>query len=308
MGRQLQQRIFLGLGLAPCLLFLAVTAAAAPQQQASQPAADDCQSCHGETHDDWAESMHGRATDNRAFLLEWKRQDSPQECLVCHTTGFDPSSGEWEADGITCEVCHGPPLEDHPQTIMPSKGGAEDCGSCHVDTHIQWQVSGHGHADLSCGNCHNPHTTEIRAADSQALCRTCHNQESHFYELTAHASEGLLCTDCHLRLTDASAGEGHGRRIHTFEVDLRSCTQCHGAEMHYPVTNAMLPPVMTAETVQADEATATPSNEPLAARIVDEPQPVSGFTYILAVTVGVVLGVIIAPGLDRLLRRPASKR
>lgn len=310
MGRRLLEKILLGLCLVLPLLFITVTAGEArSSQQESEPPADECQSCHSDTHDDWAESMHGQATDNRAFLLEWKKQNSPQECLACHTTGFDPLTGEWEADGITCEVCHGPAPSDHPESIMPTKGSAEDCGSCHVDTHKQWEISGHGHNDLTCNNCHNPHTTEIKAADSQALCRTCHNQESHFYEMTAHAEQGLLCTDCHLRLTDASAGEGHGNRIHTFDVDLRSCTQCHGAEMHYPVRDAMLPHDETAQTAEEGDLTVTPSHEPLSASLTSTPEPANSTTnYALALTVGLALGIIVAPGLDHLYRRMRRNR
>lgn len=310
MGRRSLLKLFIGLCLVLPLLFVVVTAGEASsaqqesEQQETDPPVEECESCHSDTHADWAESMHGQATNNRAFLLEWKKQNSPQECLACHTTGFDPLTGEWEADGITCESCHGPAPSDHPESIMPTQGAAEDCGSCHVDTHVQWQVSEHGHNNLTCNNCHNPHTTEIKAADSQTLCRTCHNQESHFYEMTAHAEQGLLCTDCHLRLTDASAGEGHGNRIHTFDVDLRSCTQCHGAEMHYPVRDAMGATAETEPIAVEGDGTATPSVEPLAENIQDAPTPANHTTnYALALTVGLALGIIVAPGLDHLYRR-----
>lgn len=309
MSRHSIRTIFAALCLALPLLFISIRAGQA-QTQPEHPDTGDqtCESCHGDTYDDWAESMHGRATDNRAFLLEWKKQGSPEECMACHTTGFDPHTGDWEADGITCEVCHGPAPDDHPQSIMPTSGAAADCGSCHVDTHVQWQVSEHGHADLTCDNCHNPHTTEIKADDSQALCRSCHNQESHFYEETAHAAQGLLCVDCHLRYTDASAGEGHGNRIHTFDVDLKSCTQCHGAEMHYPVQNAMLPHEASATLELVSDPTGTPSHEPLAASLVADPAPASGINYVLAVGVGLALGIIVAPGIDHLYRRLSRDR
>lgn len=311
MGKRLLGRILIALCLALPLLLVVVTASearSAQQESEPDPAIEECESCHAETHAEWAESMHGRATDNRAFLLEWTKQGNSEDCLSCHTTGYDPLTREWVADGITCENCHGPAPADHPDSIMPTAGSAEDCGSCHVDTHVQWQTSGHGHADLSCENCHNPHTTEIRAEDSQALCRTCHNQESHFYELTAHAEQGLLCTDCHLRLTDASAGEGHGKRIHTFDVDLRSCTQCHGAEMHYPVQNAMLPQEEQEVATQASTDPEAAVTQTPATSIVEVPEPANGANYVLAVTVGLALGIIVAPGLDHLYRRMTRNR
>lgn len=310
MGRQSLVKFFIGLCLVLPLILITVQVGEAHSrtQEADPPPTEDesCQSCHADTHGDWMESMHGRATDNRAFLLEWKKEDNPQECLACHTTGFDPLTGEWEADGITCESCHSPSPVDHPQEIMPTKSTAEDCGTCHVDTELQWRVSGHGQHDLSCVNCHNAHTTDIRASDPQALCRTCHNQESHFYEMTAHADQGLLCTDCHLRVTDASVGEGHGQRIHTFGVDLRSCTQCHGQEMHYPVRDAMTAPQEVALIAEETPEEATPTAQ--APALNDDPQPANGMNYILAVTVGLALGIIVAPGLDHLYRRMRRNR
>lgn len=312
MGRQSLAKIFIGLCFALPLLFFTVKVGEARSRvQEAEPTptnTESCQSCHADTHDDWMDSMHGQATDNRAFLLEWKKDGNPEECLACHTTGFDPITGEWDADGITCESCHSPAPADHPQEIMPTKATAEDCGTCHVDTELQWRTSGHGQQDLSCVNCHNAHTTGIRANDPQELCRTCHNQESHFYELTAHAEQGLQCTDCHLRVTDASSGEGHGQRIHTFGVDLRSCTQCHGEEMHYPVEDAMSSPQEVAMTVDETTLEATPAAQPPAPALADEPQPASETNYILAVTVGLALGIIVAPGLDHLYRRVTRSR
>lgn len=308
MGSRSRARIIVGLFLVAPLLLVTVVAAQAqePQQEPTPTDAESCQECHSDTHTDWLDSMHGQATNNRVFLLEWKKEGSSEECLSCHTTGFDPITGEWSADGITCDACHGPAPVDHPQEIMPTKADAEDCGTCHVDTHIQWQTSGHGQNDLTCVNCHNPHTTDIKAPDSQALCRTCHNQESHFYEMTAHAEQGLLCTDCHLRVSDASIGEGHGKRIHTFGVDLRSCTQCHGTEMHYPVTDAMLPHEEEPELTPTAMLTVT--EQAPAPNMVAEPHPASGTNYILAVTVGLALGIIVAPGLDHLYRRFSRNR
>ena len=307
MGSRSARKVIAGLCLIlPLLIITAVAVEARSPHQEPEPAAESCQECHSDTHADWLESMHGQSTDNRAFLLEWKKDGNPQECLSCHTTGFDPLTGEWVANGITCDACHGPAPADHPQDIMPTEAEAADCGTCHVDTHVQWQSSGHGQNDLTCINCHSPHATALKADDSQALCRTCHNQESHFYEMTAHAQQGLLCTDCHLRVTDASAGEGHGKRIHTFGVDLRSCTQCHGTEMHYPVQDAMLPHVE--EAAVQPTTTVQPTAEPVTSSLATEPQPANETNYILAVTVGLALGIIVAPGLDHLYRRVTRNR
>ena len=33
---------------------------------------------------------------------------------------------------------------------------------CHLDTHDEWEASQHS-KDLTCNQCYNPHTTDIRA-------------------------------------------------------------------------------------------------------------------------------------------------
>ena len=73
------------------------------------------------------------------------------------------------------------------------------CGQCHVDTFAEWETSQHGQEELTCARCHNPHSNELRLGSMQDTCRTCHKEETHFFTFTAHAEEGLLCTDCHCK-------------------------------------------------------------------------------------------------------------
>src|SRR5690606_17805167 len=109
------------------------------------------------------------------------------------------------------------------------------------DTLAEWEVSEHGEQGMTCNQCHNPHTAELRQANSQELCNSCHNTEGHYYSFTGHAAEGMLCTDCHLRINDSpDAGTmGHGGRIHTFKIDLQSCNDCHLGDMHSEIDEAM---------------------------------------------------------------------
>ena len=98
-------------------------------------------------------------------------------------------------------------------------------------------------------------------------------------------------------------GQGHGQRVHTFNVDLKSCTQCHGAEMHYPVQNAMVP----AEEAEAEApiipADFAPRAEPLAEEVQRAPADANPLNYILAVGLGLGLGIIVAPGIESLYRQ-----
>ncbi|MDX1688602.1 MAG: cytochrome c3 family protein [Candidatus Promineifilaceae bacterium] len=299
---------FIGLCLALALLLLTVAAgeAGAPRQD-GDAASDDCQSCHGEIHGEWEDGMHGQAASDREFQQEWKKEGSPIECMACHTTGFDPATGDWAVEGIDCTVCHDSAGVDHPEEILPTADSAESCGTCHEETFAEWEKSVHGDETLDCVNCHNPHTTDLRAENSQALCQTCHNEESHFYDFTAHAAEGLLCTDCHLRVSDAAMGlgEGHSQRVHTFQVDLRSCTQCHGEEMHYPVREAMHLPGED-EVVQSGVSDVT---NPVARveALARTPEDANPFTYLLAVVVGLGVGITLSPVLDGVYRRLKSR-
>lgn len=312
MQGRLLRKIIVGLcfALPLFLITVAVGEASTRYQEGAAPEGSEeaCKSCHGEIYEQWTDSMHSQAATDLVFQRAWKKEGSPPECLTCHTTGFDLESGTWEEDGIACSVCHAPEAANHPEEIMPTDASSDACGSCHEDTYADWQDSVHGKEELACINCHNPHTADLKVDSSQELCQTCHNEESHFYNFTAHAEEGLLCTDCHLRVADsATMGEGHSQRKHTFEVDLMSCTQCHGDEMHYPVQDAMGEEEEPASTTREDNilqaGLSLPTSE-RATRIVDEePQSNNPLTYILAIAAGLGVGIIVTPGLDALYRR-----
>jgi predicted CXXCH cytochrome family protein len=190
---------------------------------------------------------------------------------------------------------------------MPTQATSAACGTCHTETYAEWQTSQHGEESLNCINCHNPHTTSLKAEDELALCNSCHNQETHFYAFTAHAAKGLTCTDCHLRVSDEPMGGGHGQRLHTFDVDLASCNQCHGGEMHYPVQDAMGGSEEIAEAVVPAAFEGQPEVERAEIAAEPAPQESNPFTHILAVVVGLGLGVIIAPALEGAYRRARSR-
>jgi nitrate reductase cytochrome c-type subunit len=62
---------------------------------------DDCQGCHEIIEAHWQESGHAKAITNTVFQQAWQEQGQPNECLACHTTGYDAETGAYEADSIT---------------------------------------------------------------------------------------------------------------------------------------------------------------------------------------------------------------
>lgn len=293
-------RFVVGLCFAfPVGILAAVTVQA--QTLDEQPTQNDCEGCHEIIQTHWKDSAHANSVQDPQFQQAWLVQGSPNECLSCHTTGFDPVAGTWEAESVACSICHNPAPNDHPEQIMPTDISSRMCGTCHLDTHAEWQGSIHGQEDLACVRCHSPHTTGLRADGVQALCQSCHNEEAHFFAYTGHADEGLLCSDCHLRVSEAEMGDGHGRRVHAFTVDLDTCSQCHNEEMHYPTGDAMT----AGENPGASEPVVSMAS---AVPVQEEPDPVSPFGFaVLASLVGMGFGMIIAPWLEKWNRRVKDK-
>lgn len=291
-------RIVVGICFAMPMAFIAVAVVQA-RPSLQETTQDECQDCHESIQTHWADSAHAQAADDVAFQEAWQQEGSPIECLSCHTTGFDLESGTWEQEGVTCAVCHFPVSEEHPEAIMPTDISSRLCGTCHVDTYSEWEISSHGQEELACVRCHNPHTTGLKKSDVQEVCQACHNQETHFFTYTGHAEEGLLCADCHLRVSEAQMGEGHGQRQHTFVVDIETCTSCHGDNMHYPTGNEsdQMAPIAASSTLPLGRATVSA-----------QPNPVSPLGFaVIAALVGMGSGMILAPWLENWYRRSSRE-
>jgi hypothetical protein len=134
----------------------------------------------------------------------------------------------------------------------------------------------------------------------QDTCRTSHKEETHFFNFTAHADEGLLCTDCHLETKSNLLGNGHSQVSHTFSVGSDTCTACHSPEMHEP--QELVPP--------SNDSTHPPTEYLEAGFLmVDDngnsaasPQPSSHSPYnfvILASLSGMAFGLVGSPWLEK---------
>ena len=295
MLKKLLRRLVFGIGFAVLFSLVAVAVSEAGPPSQSGPVRTDCDQCHGSVVQNWEVSSHGMALENPAFQESWLEKGQPSECLSCHTTNYDPESGTWAADGVACASCHDGQTGPHPETAMPTDSSSRMCGTCHIDTHAEWQVSAHGEGELACVRCHNPHTTELRASNMEELCSNCHSEESYFFGSTAHAQQELSCTDCHLKVSESPLGEGHGRREHSFGVDLETCNQCHSDEMHLvsmeeesnaPAVTIINNPIAGGES--CEDAELAMSSEPDSA-------PASPLNYLLVAAVGLTFGVAVSP-------------
>ncbi|MDX1415548.1 MAG: multiheme c-type cytochrome [Candidatus Promineifilaceae bacterium] len=302
MFKRVLWRLLVGICFAFPLGILAAVSVQA-QEVEEEDTESECIGCHEITQTHWEESAHGQAYNDPVFQKAWREQNSPDACLECHTTGFDKVTGIFQTENVSCSVCHGPEIGEHPEEIMPTDISSRLCGTCHLDSHADWESSSHGQEDLACVRCHNAHTTELRTDGVQDLCRSCHNDAAHFYNDTAHANEGLLCSDCHLRVSDATLGDGHAQRQHTFIVDLDTCADCHSDDMHYPQ------PAGKVHEQQKSIEEETPALAIGSMQDVQQnPDPVGPMGFaVLASLVGMGFGIIAAPWLTK-WNRSVEKR
>ncbi|QIE43720.1 tetratricopeptide repeat protein (plasmid) [Rhodobacteraceae bacterium SC52] len=206
-----------------------------------------CEACHGpgSGHIEWATTQTAPAPENYGFSAFFDTaQAEIQQCAGCHSrrTAF--------GDG---NPLPGTPFDDAYELALLRPG------LYHADGQIQDEVYVTGSflqskmyaKGVSCGNCHEPHTAELKA-DGNAVCTQCHSPagnpdfpslrgavyddiEHHFHD---PASEGASCTSCHM--IERTYMGIDGRRDHSFRVprpDLAAetgapdaCTDCHSDE------------------------------------------------------------------------------
>jgi predicted CXXCH cytochrome family protein len=294
--KRLMTRLLVGLAFALPMMLLATALAVAepapaPQHQVT---ADNCLACHSKINDSWMVGAHGKAATDEKFLAAWKENNNDPTCMSCHSTGYDKVSQTWQKEGVTCVACH-PLNTNHPKEPMQVDRTGKLCGTCHTETYFEWQASTHRNNDLACSSCHDPHQTELKAADPAKLCATCHQAMSESFTHSAHSQQGLTCADCHLTQLSSDPIEGHARRDHTFSVRLDACNKCHSYQMHDPQKAMDVQP--TPQLVDAMAAVVTTP-------VTTEPQPVSPFGFaIVAGLIGLAFGMVLAPWLEKMYKR-----
>jgi predicted CXXCH cytochrome family protein len=229
--------------------------------------ADNCASCHEDVHAMWHKGGHGdaRGADalaqqenclachkdipetsmpdatkaNQSFTDFWADQGKPTNCLECHVTGYDPATGTWKTDGITCESCHSPIPSNHPTDNIPVDKNTDLCRTCHTDARFGWDAwneSAHSKNDITCSNCHNPHSTALKpvdesATDASSLCENCHKDMAQNTSHLKHVETGATCIMCHV---GPSKGDDDFHQVpdHDFKAKLDACNSCHADQMH----------------------------------------------------------------------------
>ncbi|HEX6268961.1 MAG TPA: cytochrome c3 family protein [Anaerolineales bacterium] len=265
----------------------------------------DCVVCHTDFQMSWQNGPHGQAGNDPIFLEEWTKQGKPGACLVCHTTGYDPATATYDAEGVTCEACHGPAPADHPKSPMPVDRTTDLCGRCHSDTRFGWQdwkVSTHYQRGMDCATCHDPHSASLKKVagprlgektdEVSQLCINCHKEYSMDFSYTSHHQKGISCVDCHVKHLENAERTTHTVPDHSFNASLASCNTCHAEQMHSPTEDS------SGEGTTAAVAE-IPSDLKLAS-VTPEPDPVSpiGFST-LAGLIGLAGGMVLAPWLER---------
>ena len=173
-------------------------------------------------------------------------QDSvgPETCAQCHPSQAsvwgDSSHAQVQTSGaqagVTCEVCHGTYVPNHPQEgLMQLPADGSCCRTCHTDTYQQWHETGHAGSNVQCTSCHVPHSQETRLS-AEELCESCHREEAEHW---VHHEAGVHCTDCHLATSTPSETTGDLRVMagdvapdHRFKLAVEACVDCHKESIH----------------------------------------------------------------------------
>ncbi len=293
-------RTIIGYLVLLALLFMATLPVEA-QDPTPVAGSAECEGCHEGLRAYWEASSHAQALSDPVFQQAWNEAGRKTECLACHTTGFDAATGTYAIEGVACTACHAPVVANHPDNFMPTDVSSRLCGNCHLDTYAEWEESRHGSEEMACGQCHNPHTTNLRASDTQQLCQTCHQEEGHFYAMTSHAQSGILCTECHLRIMEGEPpGEGHGQRQHSFTVDLETCNHCHLMDMHAPTTDQASGQSSMVMVETLGRTTTAP-----AADLSPELPMLNPIMLMAPAGLGLLFGVLLAPWMEQWNRRRA---
>jgi hypothetical protein len=190
-----------------------------------------CRECHESEFQAWSNTTHARASFDPVFQVYLQQAEEPGECFACHTTGYNAITGQFMLAGVTCEACHGPYREGHPEESMVIAASEDLCGTCHPSTLIEWTSSRHGKVGVTCVDCHEVHTQKTRAAAAtNSLCAGCHRDTLRDATHTIHSQADVRCIDCHLARPGDDAGDavsGHAVTGHSFAVFVSTCNDCH---------------------------------------------------------------------------------
>lgn len=231
----------ISIGLTIGLIILSIStrltqAASLPQEDDPITPAEvkDCGECHLDILNNWSGSPHAHAFDDPVFQERWQGMGTPGDCLACHTTNYQASTGEYTAEGVYCEACHGESVASHPPEVIPIRADTDYCGTCHTTTMSEWRLTGHGTADVGCMDCHDPHNQNALFEVADEMCLNCHEEEMGDYLNDMHIQKEIGCVDCHALVIppDPIPDDGIVPTGHTFTVTQKTCVACHTDTLH----------------------------------------------------------------------------
>jgi hypothetical protein len=196
--------------------------------------AKECQECHLDVTNHWSSSAHAHAYDDPVFQTRWVGMGEPGECLTCHTTGYSPSTGEFDIEGISCQSCHGAVAKDHPDAVVPILADTEYCGTCHTTTLGEWHLTGHASSEIGCTDCHDPHSQDPLFEVADDMCLNCHEESMGDYLEDTHHSKDIGCVDCHALVIppEVPPEDGIVPTGHAFTITPATCVACHTDSLH----------------------------------------------------------------------------
>lgn len=306
--KRLLLSLFIALPVLGVLLLFSQTKASAETGQQPQPS--DCGACHQDFVASWQSGKHAGAGQNETFLAGWEAQGQPGACLTCHAPDQAASPEARLQEGVSCQACHGPVLENHPTENMPVDTSGQVCAKCHSDPSFgdAWSSSAHYQTGMPCTTCHNPHTNSFKAAPGEQgsmtenpsmLCENCHKDIAATAEHSNHADANVACVDCHLGVKVADGSDPHKTPNHSFMPTLDTCNACHSAQMH-TTTGALA----ADQGAGGEEANPEGAAVAQAALFSGTPSPVSPLGYaVIALLVGLAGGFALSPLLERSSRR-----
>lgn len=216
-----------------------------------------CESCHGpgSDHIDWARSSN--QGDNNGLQVQYSKQLNwviAEGMSIANPQG-DPHRGA-TTEIESCAACHSrrskissAPINNYPRdkTFLDHyQLQTLEQGLYHADGQIEDEVYVYGsflqskmhQRGVTCSNCHNPHSLELKA-EGNALCAGCHAPQT--YDTPKHHhheqadSTGAQCVNCHMPATvymGVDARRDHSMRVPrpdiTAQIDApNACNMCH---------------------------------------------------------------------------------
>lgn len=225
----------------PAMVSLVTPVQAAPLGQEDNPgdphegqATQDCKECHLDIANNWSDSPHAHAFDDANFQTQWESLGQKGDCLACHTTNYQATTGTYDAEGVECQACHGTVGAEHPPSIVPIKADTEYCGSCHTTTLGEWRLTGHGSAGIGCMDCHDPHSQGALFKVADDMCLNCHENTMGNYLEDLHIEKGIGCVDCHALVIppETPPEDGIVPTGHAFTITPATCVACHTDALH----------------------------------------------------------------------------